>query len=253
MATPFSQFTWRHGLIGLMSVAAIAATTLHGPIAQEASYHQFADQRTLLGVPHLWNVLSNLPFVLVGALGLRSVWAGHSAGVLPPLRAAYLVFFVASALIGVGSAYYHLQPNNETLVWDRLPMTLAFMAFFCAVVGEHIHVRLGQRALLPLLIAGVCSVLWWKVSGDLRLYVLMQFLPIALTPLILLLFASRLSSVGYLWAVLGAYVLAKALEFLDAPIYEALGISGHSFKHVVAAGGVYIVWLAVAHRKERTS
>ena len=34
------------------------------PIAQDPLYHAFADQRALLGVPHFWNVVSNLPFVL---------------------------------------------------------------------------------------------------------------------------------------------------------------------------------------------
>ncbi len=249
--TNFS-FSVRVGLLGGVVAAFVAALVLHGPIAQDPAYHQFADQRTLWGVSNLWNVLSNLPFVVLGLLGLGRMVLGPTPGVLPQLRSAYWVFFAASALIGVGSAYYHYWPDDHTLVWDRLPMTLAFMAFFCAVVGEHLRIQLGRWGLAPLLVAGVLSVLWWQVSGDLRVYVLVQFLPIVLTPLILLLFPSRLSGVGYLWAVLGAYVLAKMLEVWDAPIYQTLGISGHSFKHVAAAGGVYIVLLAALHRKGRT-
>jgi len=56
-------------LLGLM-VASLATLPLLPPIAQDPSYHQFADQRTLLGIPNFWNVVSNLPFVLVGTMGL---------------------------------------------------------------------------------------------------------------------------------------------------------------------------------------
>ena len=57
-------------LLGLM-VVSLATLPLLPPIAQDPTYHQFADQRTLLGIPNFWNVVSNLPFVLVGAMGLR--------------------------------------------------------------------------------------------------------------------------------------------------------------------------------------
>ena len=40
------------------------------PFAQPLWYHDFADQRCLLCIPHMLNVVSNLPFVLVGAWGL---------------------------------------------------------------------------------------------------------------------------------------------------------------------------------------
>ena len=57
-------------LVGLM-VASLAILPLLPPVPQDPSYHQFADQRTLLlGIPNFWNVISNLPFVLVGAMGL---------------------------------------------------------------------------------------------------------------------------------------------------------------------------------------
>jgi hypothetical protein len=56
-------------LLGLMA-ASLAILPLLPPIPQDPSYHQFADQRTLLGIPNFWNVVSNLPFVLVGAIGL---------------------------------------------------------------------------------------------------------------------------------------------------------------------------------------
>ncbi len=128
------------------------------PIAQPLAYHRFADARTLLGLPNFWNVLSNLPFLLVGLAGLR--WLlGHPGASERVLRPAWLLLFAGVALVGLGSAWYHLAPSNGALVWDRLPMTLAFMALFSVVIGEHISLRLGRQALWPLLVAGVASVL----------------------------------------------------------------------------------------------
>jgi hypothetical protein len=43
------------------------------PLLQDQSYHQFADQRELFGIPNFWNVVSNLPFIAVGAVGLLQV------------------------------------------------------------------------------------------------------------------------------------------------------------------------------------
>jgi hypothetical protein len=37
------------------------------PIVQDQNYHDFADQRTLFGIPHFWNVISNIPFIGIGA------------------------------------------------------------------------------------------------------------------------------------------------------------------------------------------
>src|ERR1700746_1848008 len=55
----------------VLMVMSLAVLLLLPPIPQDQSYHQFADQRTLLGIPNFWNVVSNLPFLVVGAAGLR--------------------------------------------------------------------------------------------------------------------------------------------------------------------------------------
>jgi len=59
--------------------------------------------------------------------------------------------FVGVFLTGIGSSYYHLYPDNRTLVWDRLPMTIAFMALFGAIVGEYISRRAARELFAPLL------------------------------------------------------------------------------------------------------
>lgn len=107
--------------------------------------------------------------------------------------APIFVFFVGIFLTGIGSTYYHLNPSNETLFWDRLPMTISFMAFFTIVISEFISKKLGTNLFIPLLTSGIFSLLYWQITeskgvGDLRFYVLVQFLPIILISAILIIY-----------------------------------------------------------------
>ena len=148
-------------------VASLAILPLLPPIAQDPSYHQFADQRTLLGIPNFWNVISNLPFVLVGAIGLWQFGRDRASFVL----------FLGIFLTGFGSAYYHWNPNNDTLFWDRLPMALTFMAILAVAVEERVSAKTGAIKLWPLLALAVFSLLLWRWTDDLRLYGWVQFSP----------------------------------------------------------------------------
>jgi hypothetical protein len=252
---------WRGALLTLLALAATLLVVLQGPIAQPADYHGFADQRALLGVANFMDVASNLAFVLVGALGLAALLQQpRLPGGLPPLRTAYLTFFAGALLIGVGSGWYHLAPDNARLVWDRLPMTVSFMALVAIVIGEHIDPRWGRRLLWPLVAIGIASVLYWAVGeargqGDLRPYVLVQFLPLLLLPLVLLLWRSAFGEARHLWALIGLYALAKAFELADGALYAVGGlISGHSLKHIIAAVAMAMLLRALLRRRpvERT-
>jgi hypothetical protein len=240
--------------IAIVVVAIIGVFSIN-PIAQDPGYHQFADQRGMVNVPNFFDVISNLAFVIVGVMGMRLIGSGQATGGLPELQAVYLTFFVGVFLTGFGSAYYHFHPDNQTLLWDRLPMTIAFMALFSAVIGETISPRIAAKLFIPLLAAGMASVVYWHVSelngsGDLRPYVLVQFLPIVLIPLMLVLFNSRLSGNKYIWGIIGAYAVSKLMEHFDARIYSALGVvSGHSLKHLVAAFATFIFYLALRNRQ----
>jgi hypothetical protein len=103
----------------------------------------------------------------------------------------------------------------------------------------------------------VVSVVYWYFTeaagrGDLRLYVIVQFLPVVLIPLMLLFFPSRLSRVRLIWAVLGAYGLAKLFELADEWVFSlAHMVSGHTLKHLAAALGAYVFLLAVRRRHPR--
>jgi len=213
-------------------------------IPQDPGYHQFADQGAWSGIPNFWNVVTNLPFLVVGWIGYSR--RGRLEGA--SLRVHYILFCIGVALVGVGSAYYHWAPSNSTLVWDRLPMTVAFMALFSAVIRDRVSERLGQALLWPLVIAGVASIDWWYWSelsgrGDLRPYAVVQFLPMLLIPLMLLMFKGRGLRAGWLWATLAAYLAAKTAEYFDASIYSATGIlGGHGIKHLL---GALAVWWAI--------
>jgi hypothetical protein len=234
----------RHLLLGGVTIAAIAAAFWLDPIPQDPGYHEFADDRALFGIQNFWNVATNLPFLIIGMLGL----AWQSRLKWGPLRPAYIVLSIGVALVGFGSAYYHWAPSTPTLVWDRLPMTVAFMALFAAVIQDRVSESLGRALLWPLIAAGAATIAWWYWSelggrGDLRPYAIVQFLPMLLIPLMLLLFRGKALRDAWLWATLAAYALAKAAEYFDAAIYATTGaLSGHSLKHLLAA---LAVWWAI--------
>lgn len=229
-------------LLGLVALA-VGGAALLDPIPQDPAYHSFADRRSMFAIPNAVNVLSNLLFLWVGVSGLRKLQK-QQLQLDIELRPAAFFFFLGVGFTAFGSAYYHLAPDNVTLVWDRLPMTLAFMSLVALVVGEHVGLRLGRALLWPLLAIGVASVLWWAWTesagaGDLRPYALVQFLPMLLLPLVLLLYRSRWTRSGALWQVGGWYLLAKLFEYFDQPIFSLSGLSGHTFKHLAAAAGAW--------------
>ncbi len=234
----------------LLAVIAVIYVFSLGPIAQDIGYHQFADQRLILGLPNFWNLISNLPFLLVGVWGLR-----RKPNLPASLKSGYLVFVIAVMVVALGSAYYHLQPTTASLLWDRLPMTVAFMAFFAMVLGDRIHERLGRRSLLGLVVLGLFSVFWWWWSeqsgqGDLRLYILVQYLPLVLLPVILVLYPNGVLKGRPIWWALAAYAGAKVLELSDMWIYQltAESLSGHSLKHGFAALGVALIIVATPQK-----
>jgi len=216
---------------GLMAVS-LGGLLLLPPIPQDQSYHQFADQRTVFGIPNFWNVVSNLPFLAVGAAGLRRFRDDP----------ATVVFFLGVLLTGIGSSYYHWDPNDDTLFWDRLPMTLSFGAILALVVAERVSVRAGAILLWPALATGLFSLLLWRWTGDLRLYFWVQFFPGLAIVLLFLLCPPKFTGTNY-WIIAGVlYALAKIFEFTDHAIYSVGSLlSGHTLKHLAAAAACWAI------------
>ncbi|MBI1747553.1 MAG: ceramidase domain-containing protein [Acidobacteria bacterium] len=249
-----SKRTTRLLFLLLLALGASAIVLLLAPVAQPKGYHAFADQRSANGVPNFWNVASNLPFLFIGAYGVWVLLAKSTPGAVRSLRNCYLAVFAGTFLTGLGSGYYHIAPNDSTLAWDRLPMAITFMALFAVIIGEHIDAAWGASLLPVLLLVGVASVAYWRVSAhmgheDLRPYIIVQYLPLLLVPFIITLFSSIRQPVGYIWGVLAAYAVAKGLELFDHAVYRLFGVvSGHTLKHVVAACGLLLLAIAVRRR-----
>jgi hypothetical protein len=228
-------------LFGLAAVSLLGLFLFVPPIPQPQHYHGFADQRTMFGIPHFWNVVSNLPFILVGAMGLYRVRGNLSAS----------TFFLGVLLTGFGSSYYHWRPDDIGLFWDRLPMSLAFMAALAYVIEERIDARIGRSLLWPLILLGIVSLLVWIRTDDLRLYAWVQFFPCVVLPLMFWLLPPKYTGTVYWFAAAGLYILAKILEYADAAVFHATGhiMSGHALKHLAAAGATYAVYLAFTRRQ----
>jgi hypothetical protein len=229
-----------------VGTSSIVATGFVDPIPQDPQYHQFADQRVYFDIPNALNVVSNLLFALIGIVGLVHLCIRRSLLVIDSIRVVYVTFFAALVAIAPGSAYYHWMPDNQSLVWDRLPMTIAFMSFFTIILAERLSLKFAKITFLPLIIAGVLSIVYWHYSelagaGDLRPYGLVQFLPMLMIPMILLMFDAKFTGDHAIWWFLGWYLVAKVLEIFDGQIYEWLPfISGHSLKHLAASIGCLV-------------
>ncbi len=243
----------RTSILIIIAVFAIIAMLFFDRIPQDPAYHLFADTHERGGVRNFWNVLSNFPFLLVGLYGLwRCRYLAECKS-----RGAYLVLCMGVLLVSIGSAYYHYAPSTATLIWDRLPITVVFMALFSLLLDERVIPRERSLTLWPLLAMGIGSAVYWYWTetmgfGDLRPYVLVQFLPLVLIPLILWLFNSHYLDGRLLVAALGFYVLAKVGEHFDSQILALSGVvSGHTLKHLLAGMATLCIILAIPSRKTK--
>ena len=240
---------WRYGVLIAAILGSLTWALSLKPIPQNTDYHSFADTRILVGIPNVLDVMSNLPFLIVGFFGARFC---HRLG-LGAVGRAWLVLFVGIAFVSVGSAYYHWNPTNQSLVWDRIPMTMAFMGLFVALLGEYLGYRFASILLVPAVLLGTATVLYWALVDDLRLYYWVQLVPFLTIPAVMILFRSRYSHDWLLVAAVGCYAVAKVAEVYDQAIFRATYevVSGHTLKHLLAAAGCYGVLLMLQCRNPR--
>ncbi len=241
--------TWL--IVGLAAVA-FAAAFLLPAMPQPPAYHDFADARTMLGVRNFLDVTSNGAFLLVGVAGVVVAFRPSTRLVTGAERVLYAVFFAGMVLTAAGSAYYHLAPDNETLFWDRLPMTISFMALVAAQVAERISLRAGAILLAPMLLVGVGSVVYWRETeragvGNVTPYGILQAFSV-IVMLLMAMLPSRYTRANDVYKVFAAYVAAKALESLDWQVMDVAGVSGHTLKHLAAALAGYFVLRMIALR-----
>jgi hypothetical protein len=207
---------------------------------EDPHYGDFADKRRLLGVPNGADVLSNAPFVLIGAWGLLLASTGSER-----------MLFAGVLLTGFGSAYFHLTPldangttNKATLFWDRLPIALGFAGVIGMVLGEHL--------LWPLALLGAATVLIWRYAGVFWPYAFFQLFGALGTFVVVLVCCPHRR-----WLIGGllAYGAAKVAEDNDARIFRFTRqrLSGHTVKHLLAALGALLIAISLSYDSGATS
>ena len=236
-------------LPAVITLLSLGAMVVHGPIAQTANYHAFADLDDVLGIPNAHDVLSNLGFAVVGLWGIFKLWPHRHHPGIRPAGPGYALFLIGLTLTALGSGYYHLAPDNARLVWDRLPIALACAGLLAGVWSETALPRKrAVTASVLLALYALVSVLWWYFTerhgqGDLRPYLLLQILPIMLIPLWQTIYRSATGDRLAFGAALLLYVCAKLAEINDAALFNLSGllISGHTLKHLLATGAAAIL------------
>lgn len=246
-------------LVGFSLLAAIATFVFVGPIEQPLGYHDFADGNRHLSIPNFANVASNLAYLVPGLMGLylvHEVFGNRETFTDPREALPFYLVFSGGVLIAFGSGFYHLHPDNMTLVADRLTMIAGFIGVLSFVIAERISVRWGLKLLPVFLALGFFSVIYWiytemQSAGDLRLYGLVQFLPLVAIPVMLFFFPARYNGAKYVWLTLASYAIAKLFEQFDAAIWEMTRhiVSGHTLKHLISGLGIYILVLYLRERR----
>jgi hypothetical protein len=235
----------RHYALGAFAVSPAIAVAAMSPVIKGPGFHTYADARYWLGIPNVGDVLSNLPFVIVGIMGLV---AARSVTAVP--RRLVQLFFLAILGIGLGSGAYHVHPIDATLAFDWLPIVVALAWLTALVLSDRVDARAGRIAAVVLPALAIGSVLWWwlgggTAGGDMRWYAMLQLLFVATVPVVLVLYPKGALSRGDLLLGVGCFVGARVLHANDAAILEATGVSGHTLKHLAAGVAAWFVLRAV--------
>jgi hypothetical protein len=234
-------------IITILAATAIAAALLLPKIPHPPSYHDFADDRSFMGMPNALDVLSNIPLVVLGAFGIGICLKNRSRNPKTESFGLKILFFATVLLTGFGSSIYHWQPGNDSIVWDRIPLSVTFMILFLVVLADRISPKIAGKLLWPTLMAGPISVFYWRWSelegaGDLRFYGIVQLLPMLLIPAAMILQPKGSIKNRDIWKSFAWYACAKLFEFQDRPIFEWTGcLSGHTLKHICA--GIAVCYL----------
>jgi hypothetical protein len=243
--------SWRGAAVGVACLSPAIGVALMSPVIKGPTFHQYADGRPLFGLPHAGDVLSNLPFVIVGVLGLV---LARRIEHLP--RGLVALAFAGVLGIGVGSATYHVHPIDATLAFDWLPIVLALSWMVALVIADRVDLRVGAIAAVALPLAATASVMWWWLGGgttsggDMRWYAFLQLLLVALVPLLVLLYPRGRIDRTYLLLAVGCFVAARAVHAADATILATTGVSGHTLKHLIAGLATFMVLRAVQRAQQ---
>lgn len=251
IVSPYKQSFWLMwtGLFILCGVLGML-----GFFHLSADYHSFADQRSFWGISYGLNVLSNIAFC---AVGLLACWNYYREG----QRDTNLwMTAIGAIVVCIGSGYYHLEPNDYRLLWDRLPMSLVFSGIFCYGVTQLKLVPFWDKNKFSYgyLVFSIAAVVCWFMGTLININLLAPYVFLQFGGLILLCYMAMIAyrekekSLTYkIIAILVIYALAKVTETYDSQIFEITNhfISGHTIKHLLSAMALYI-WLLTGQNKK---
>jgi hypothetical protein len=242
-----SRQAW--GLVFAVLLLYLLLRWVAGPLPQWLDYHDFADTRVLGFVPRAGDVLTNLAIL---AAGLWSASLRHRVCVSRDERPAFRLLVAGAILTAFGSAYYHWDPSNARLVWDRLPLALLLTAIVSLVLADRVTPAFGRAALLPVGSLAVGSVALWGLTeafgrGDLWLYLLVRIGASIGILVLLITRRSRYTVAALVWMAVACDGLETAAEHFDWQIWRLTDgvVSGHNLKHLFAGAVIACVsgWL----------
>lgn len=213
------------------------------PTQDRPDYFDFVDTASLLGfIPNWQNVLSNIPFLFIGIVGIQ--WIRRNENSLKKnFNLAGIYFSVALLLTAFGSSYFHWEPNPQTLFWDRLPMALGFGALCSLITIDRLFPNLPTSIVNIICLLSLLTVINWGYGNhDLRLYLILQFVGGFYVLLVTVCTKSNILKNQTVFVSLGFYILAKILEVYDKQIFHMIIVSsGHALKHLSAAISAYLI------------
>ncbi len=229
----------RYILLFILIAPLIYLYGFHHQMVQNQAFYNFADQHLYCKIPHFHNVVSNIVFTIFSGYGIFLYFKEKEKFTI-----SWLVFLLGVFFVAPGSAYFHWNPNDATLVWDRLPMTVGFMGLTSVALVEVFKIK-KEGLLLSLLVAlGIYSVIHWVVFNDLRVYTWVQVAPIVGLLYISMTIPSKVLKTRYLLIAVAFYLLAKASETYDQQVLDFIGYNGHSLKHILAGfSTLSLIWM----------
>ncbi len=229
----------------ILATTAVAAAMMLPVIPQDPEYHNFADTRIFLGIPNTLDVLSNIPLIVLGVAGIVLCRRKDGPHPIADPGRLKIILFATVMLTGLGSFLYHWLPDNASILWDRLPLSVMFPVVYLIILADRVSPRIASKLAPFALAAGPLSVFYWywselQGSGDLRFYGIVQLLPLLLVPATIILSPQGGIKNAVLWKAFAWYAPAKLAESLDVQIYQWTGfVSGHTLKHLCAGVAVY--------------
>ncbi|KAG0500525.1 hypothetical protein HPP92_000597 [Vanilla planifolia] len=238
-------------LCGAIALVGLILMVITPRIPHSPTHHFFADMRNFLGVPNTLNVLTTYPFLLIGVPGLVLCVSGSCFSIsLKGELWGWVLFYSGIAAAAYGSAYYHLKPDDDRIIWDRLPMMVSTISLLSNLVIERVDEWAGISCLASLLMLVFVSAAYERTFDDLRLCMIFHFIPYIIIPVLVFLFPPKYTHSTYWFWATGFYLISRFESLADMKVYnvDRYLISGHSLEHLCLAMVPFILTVMLCLR-----